>query len=209
MKEGYQANDALNVKRDASKLKDLEYLKQQQIPGPFTAAEDIQLFIESDIEEKTKQDRLYIEVRYAKATCLSMNTQTAKRFFKLRENGKKMPYEVYSECLLKYLDASKAVAKVSIRDFRDTLGNIQRKVFNEDNHCHQLQSTQSLKIGEHVIVFWVEAGNRLWYLGLVDHTYEDGSISVNHFVPATRSNKLTWTFPDEPDIQIVKMAQVL
>ena len=53
-KEGYQANDALNVKRDASKRKDLEYLKQQQIPGPFTAAEDIQLFIESDIGEKNQ-----------------------------------------------------------------------------------------------------------------------------------------------------------
>ena len=45
-------------------------------------------------------------------------------------------------------------------------------------------------------------------MGLVDHIYED-SISVNHFVPATRLNKLTWTFPDEPDIQIVELEQVL
>ena len=116
-----------------------------------------------------------------------MNTQTANRFFKLRENGKKMAYQVYSDCLLKYLDSSKAVAKVSITDFRDTLGNIQKKVF-EDKNNPQMQSMQSLKIGEHVIVFWVEAGDRQWYLGLVDHIYEDGSISVNHFVPATLSN---------------------
>ena len=102
-KEGLQAKDALNLKKDASKLKDLEFLKQQQIPGPFTAAADIKTFIESDIEDKIKQDRLYVEVRYAKATCLSMNTQTANRFFKLRENGKKMAYQVYSDCLLKYL----------------------------------------------------------------------------------------------------------
>ena len=134
-----------------------------------------------------------------------MNTQTANRFFKLRENGKKMAYQVYSDCLLKYLDSSKAVAKVSITDFRDTLGNIQKKVFDDENNPQM----QSLKIGEHVIVFWVEAGGRQWYLGLVDHIYEDGSISVNHFVPATRSNKLTWTFPDEPDIQIVEMEQLL
>ena len=63
---------------------------------------------------------VYIEVRYAKATCLSMNTQTANQFFKLRENGKKMAYKVYSDCLLKYLDSSKAVAKVSITDFSYT-----------------------------------------------------------------------------------------
>ena len=115
-------------------------MKQQQIPGPFTAAADIKTFIESDIEKKKiKQDRLYIEVRYAKATFLSMNTQTANRFFKLRENGKKMAYQVYSDCLLKYLDSSKAVAKVSITDFRDTLGNIQKKVF-EDKNNPQMQS---------------------------------------------------------------------
>ena len=125
-----------------------------------------------------------------------------------------MAYKVYSDCVLKYLDSSKAVAKVSITDFRDTLGNIQKKVFESEDiildnqsQSHQMQSTH-LKIGEHVIVFWVEAGNLLWYLGLVDHIYED-SISVNHFVPATRLNKLKWTFPDEPDIQIVELEQVL
>ena len=78
-KEGYQAKFALNVKKDASE--DLEFLKQQQIPGQFTAATDIKAFIESDTAEKLKRDRLYIEVRYVNATCLSMNTQTANRFF--------------------------------------------------------------------------------------------------------------------------------
>ena len=53
----------------------------------------------------------------------------------------------------------------------------------EDKNNPQMQSMQSLKIGEYVIVFSVEAGGRQWYLGLVDHIYEDGSISVNHFVP--------------------------
>ena len=105
-KEGYQAKDALNVKKDASKVKDLEFLKQQQIPGQFTAATDIKAFIESDTAEKLKRDRLYIEVRYVNATCLSMNTQTANRFFQLRENGEKMAYQIYSDCLLKYFQQS-------------------------------------------------------------------------------------------------------
>ena len=43
----------------------------------------------------------------------------------------------------------------------------------------------------------------------VDPIYEDSSISVNCFVPATRSNKLTWMFPDEPDTPIVEMELVL
>ena len=157
-KEGLQAKDALNLKKDASKLKDLEFLKHQQIPGPFTAVEDIKTFIESDLEDKKKQDRLYVEVRYAKATCLSMNTQiAANRFFQVRENGEKMAYQVYADCVLKYLDSSKAVAKVSITDFRDTsFGWGGLKVSDDENNPQM----QSLKIGEDVIVFWVEAGDR-------------------------------------------------
>ena len=108
-------------------------------PGQFTAATDIKAFIESDTAEKLKRDRLYIEVRYVNATCLSMNTQTANRFFQLRENGEKMAYQIYSDCLLKYFDSSKAVAKVSITDFRNTLGNISplnaHQMFNWSGHC--------------------------------------------------------------------------
>ena len=61
-------------------------------------------------------------------------------------------------------------------------GDIQKKVSDNENNPQM----QSLKIGEHVIVFWVETGDRQWYLGLVDHINEDGSISVNHLVSATR-----------------------
>ena len=89
--------------------------------------------------EKLKRDRLYIEVRYVNATCLSMNTQTANQFFQLRENGEKMAYQIYSDCLLKYFDSSKPVAKVSITDFRNTLGNISplnaHQMFNWSGHC--------------------------------------------------------------------------
>ena len=71
----------MGLGRDLVKIKDLEYLKQQQILGPFTAATEIKAFLETDTAEKLKQDRLYIEIRYAKTTCLSMNTHTANRFF--------------------------------------------------------------------------------------------------------------------------------
>ena len=74
-------SSSMGLGRDLVKIKYLEYLKQQQILGPFTAATEIKAFIETDTAEKLKQDRLYIEIRYAKTTCLSMNTQTANRFF--------------------------------------------------------------------------------------------------------------------------------
>ena len=90
-----------------------------------------------------------------------MNTQTANRFFKLRENGKKMAYRVYSHCLLKYLDSAKLCQKYQLQTLKTHWVTFRKKVFeNEDNQIDGMQSMQSLKMGEHVIVFWVESGNR-------------------------------------------------
>ena len=73
-RKGFDAKDKLNVKKDAAKIKDLEYLKTHEIPEPFTLNDDIDKFIESDtVSDIDKQNRLYVEARYAKATRLSMN----------------------------------------------------------------------------------------------------------------------------------------
>ncbi len=202
-REGFDA-------KDASKLKDLEYLKKQQLPGPVTSTEELKNLLETDLTETQMQERLYIEVRYAKATCLSMNTQAANRFFRLRENGKKFPSKTYGDCLMRYLDTSKSVARVTIPDFVETLGNIQEVLFETPAiEKKQKLSTATVSTGEHVAVIWNVAGRYEWYLGLVDYVHEDLSISVSHFVQALRSNKLIWTIPDESDIQIIKPEQII
>ena len=73
----------------------------------------------------------------------------------------------------------------------------------------QKLSTGTVSTGEHVAVIWNVAGRYEWYLGLVDYVHEDLSISVSHFVQASRSNKLIWTIPDESDIQIIEPEQII
>ena len=69
---------------------------------------------------------------------------------------------------LKYYDASNTVAKVQSQA-SETHQIISREVFeNQDNHYHQMQSMQSMKIGAHVIDSWFDTGNWLLYFGLVD-----------------------------------------
>ena len=81
VKKGFEAKDALNVTEDTTKIKDLEYLKTQEIPGPFMLNYDLDKFIESDIvSDIDKQNHWYVEVRYAKATRLSMNSKTWNNF---------------------------------------------------------------------------------------------------------------------------------
>ena len=84
---------------------------------------------------------------------------------------------LYADCFLRYFDTIKTVAILTIPDFLKTLGNIQVlfKTTKEQNQKF------SVSTGEHVAVFWNEAGKIKWYLGLVDYVYEDSSISVKSF----------------------------
>ena len=87
-KKEFDVKDALNLKKGTTKTKDLEYLKRKETPRPSTLHYK---FIESNtVNGIDKQNRLYIEVRYAKATSLSVNNKTLNNFFKLRHQGKSL-----------------------------------------------------------------------------------------------------------------------
>ena len=68
--QGYSQKEALNLKEEQSKLKDLEFLKSQNLPGPFSTSEEVDMYMDGDETDRVKNHRLYIEVRYAKKTCL-------------------------------------------------------------------------------------------------------------------------------------------
>ena len=115
-KKGFDEKDAMNLKKEASKLSDLEFLKNQTIPGPFTSTDEIDKYMSSSKDQHEQQNRLYVEaticksnmlidehrllcrsticksnmlidehrlyveVRYARATCLSMNTDSMSKY---------------------------------------------------------------------------------------------------------------------------------
>ena len=136
---------------DSDKLKDLEHLKGQQIPGPFASTLDVEAFYNSTTDYKEKQDRLYIEVWYAKATCLSMNTKMLSQYFRLRRNGKKLDPEEYRDCLLNYFDTSKSVEQVTLPDLQKTIGTLTESILSDVPDKRDV----SLSIDEHVIVYWL------------------------------------------------------
>lgn len=47
--EGFEQQDIINVKKDTSKLKDLEYLKSQNPVGPFTSYQEVESFMETTV----------------------------------------------------------------------------------------------------------------------------------------------------------------
>ena len=73
-KKGFDEKDAMNLKKEASKL------KNQTIPGPFTSTDEIDKYISSSKDQHEQQNRLYVEVRCARVTCLSMNIDSMSKY---------------------------------------------------------------------------------------------------------------------------------
>ena len=117
--KGYSEKELVNSKKEASKLKDLEFLKSQHIPGPFTSNGEIQAFMTSCVESKEKNNRMYREVRYARITCLSLKETSS--VFQIRSGGKNLLTQDYADNLCQYLDDSSVVSTLSMSDFNNVL----------------------------------------------------------------------------------------
>ena len=90
-KQGYDAKEILNAKKDSAKIEDLDFLKT--LGRLFTNKEEVDKYIKnSKFSNKEKNSRLYVEVRYARATSLSLK-ETAK-VFRLRRGGKKLQWNM-------------------------------------------------------------------------------------------------------------------
>ena len=95
-KQGLAEKEISNIAVDRRKNKDLSALKA--MGGPFTCAEAVKDFMsKEDIGEKTKEARLYLEVRYARDTALSI--PKTSDIFRLMKDHKKLPKETYASNL--------------------------------------------------------------------------------------------------------------
>ena len=121
--QGFTAKEALHFSCESKKLSDLAVLKQQEVPGPFTSSKEIQTFINSYPDSKEKNKRMYIEVRFAKESSLSLK-RTAS-VFKLKSGCKDLTTEDYAINLCKYFDCSKSHSTLTIRDLNNVLTGLK------------------------------------------------------------------------------------
>ena len=122
-KTGLTMKEVLNEQTDKRRNTDLDKLKA--MGGPFTKAEEVDAFVNSDVDNKTKVDRLYTEVRYCKNTSLSL--PKASPLFRLKENYKNLPVSVYQTNLKTYLSKISCCANVSWADFDSVIDGIISK----------------------------------------------------------------------------------
>ena len=115
--EGNLKKDVDNNHLESVKYKDLEYLKG--CGGPFTKAEEVIAFDQSTPESSDKNKRLYIEVRYAKNSCLSLK-HTAS-VFRLKRDYKNLSSKDYVENLCQYLGDARSKSMLTANDLSSSI----------------------------------------------------------------------------------------
>ena len=83
--KGYSEREALNIRTEEHKLTDIEFLKKQNPPGPFTRSIEVSDYLVSDNDDAVKNKRLYIELILVKRTCLSLKLSFS--IFRLNKAG--------------------------------------------------------------------------------------------------------------------------
>ena len=75
--KGFSEKETANLKTDAQKYSILEQLKKESMPGPFTKPEDIKNYLACELDDAAKIKRLYMEVKYARVTSMSLKPTAA------------------------------------------------------------------------------------------------------------------------------------
>ena len=96
VEEKMSVKEVENDQVDKRRNNDLETLKKSE--GPFTRSSDVQKFVNNPrVSPEEKIKRMYMEVRYARDTCVSL--PKASDIFRLKRNHKDLPLEEYAKNL--------------------------------------------------------------------------------------------------------------
>ena len=99
-KEGLGVKEQQNIAVDQRRNSDL--LKIKEKGGPFGTSEEVKAFMSSDFAEAEKVERLYLEVRYARDSCVSFPKNS--EIFRLKRAYKKLDANTYADNLIIFLD---------------------------------------------------------------------------------------------------------
>ena len=105
-------------------MKDLNFLKNQIPPSPFTSVEELKSYMmNKNLTEKEKNTRMYVEVRYARTTSLTLKENAS--VFRLKINGKNLETKEYAENLIRYFDNSESINSLTMEDLNTVLGKLE------------------------------------------------------------------------------------
>ena len=112
-KDRLSSKEVNKINQERKKKQDLKELSS--LGGPFTTDKDVEEYMKSNLPEKKKVDRLYKEVRYAKATSLFLDKSS--EVFRLKRKYRTLDSEEYSKNLIIMFRKFSSSTEASMEDF--------------------------------------------------------------------------------------------
>ena len=116
-KAGLGVKEQQNIAVDQRRNSDLDKIKK--MGGPFCSSQEVRDFISSEMTEGEKVDRLYLEVRYARDSCVSFPKNSD--IFRLKKAYRKLDSKTYGGNLIIFLDKVTYRNNISMNDFENAL----------------------------------------------------------------------------------------
>lgn len=117
--KGMSEKELSNIAVDRRRMKDLQKLKA--MGGPFTSATEVDRYV-ADGNAEEKVERLYLEVRYARDTSLTI--PKASDIFRLMKDHKKLPAMTYVKNLKVFLDNVTTKSAVTLDDLTNAVSKM-------------------------------------------------------------------------------------
>ena len=201
--------DAVNKHIEFIKYKNLASLKSKG--GPFDSSHQVMDFMQGSESVDEKNKRLYIEVRYAKNTSLRLKHNDP--VFRLKRDNRNLTNEEYADNLINFFGSASKIDSIKSSDLDNAISKITGDSMAPKSVARNLNllddlNPENLRQGEHVALFWIEnTDDVIWYLGIVD-SIENDNISILH-LKRTDKQGLKWILPENPELRIVDMDQIL
>ena len=120
--EAYSEKENACLKEESTKYDLLEKLKKEEFPGPFTNVDEIQRYLLLNLDDETKNKRLYNEVKYARISCMSLKPTAA--VFRLKRQYKNLTSDEYAENLMAYLANARCCKTITVEDLNNVMRGI-------------------------------------------------------------------------------------
>ena len=120
-------------------LKNLEALKIKN--RPFASGVEVEVYMKGDETVEGKNDRLYLEVRYAKN--MSLQLKHSDKLFRLQRHHKKFTNEKYAKNLTSYLTNARKTSNLVSNDFFAAIQNRHGRPVTEISDIDNTQTEQT------------------------------------------------------------------
>ena len=131
-------------KRRVNKVQYFKKLKKEVTPGPFTSENEIKRYLLHQVDDDTKNKRMYDEVRYARISWISLKPTAAA--LRLKKNHKNLTTEEYAENLIAYLSNAHCCKIITVEDLNNIMREFMSRSMDVPNESQSNNSTNDPQV---------------------------------------------------------------